>query len=160
MLVTLQTALPRPEKGGRPTLKEYMNKVRGAGPGEIGRWYRRSFGATSPARFWHYWNPLYGYYLSYFVFKPLSRLLPRAIALYLTFLVCGFVAHDLLVWAIAREPRFPIFAVLFSLFAAEVIVTEAVGFNLAGRPFALRVVANVGFLAAAIAGAGLVEMML
>jgi hypothetical protein len=133
--------------------------VRGEGPGEISRWFTRSFGAASPGRFWHYWNPTYGYYLLYFIYHPLSRFLPRPLALYATFLTCGFVAHDLLLWAIVRQPRFPIFAVLFSFFAAEVILTEAIGFNLSRRPFAVRAVANVGFVAAAVAGAGLVELI-
>lgn len=144
----------------RPTLKQYKRQVRGEGPGEIRRWITRSFGAASPGRFWHYWNPNYGYYLLYFVYQPLSRFLPRALALYLTFLACGFVAHDLLLWAIVREPRFPIFSVLFSIFALEVILTESIGFDLRKRPFAVRAVTNAGFIAAAVAGAGLVELAL
>ncbi len=45
----------------RPSLKQYKRQVRGEGPGEIARWFTRSFGASSPGRFWHYWNPTYGY---------------------------------------------------------------------------------------------------
>ena len=142
-----------------PTLKQYKKQVRGEGPGEITRWFTRSFGASSPGRFWHYWNPTYGYYLLYFLYQPLGRFLPRPIALYLTFLACGFFAHDLLLWAAVGEPRFPVFAVLFSFFAIEVILTEAIRFNLASRPFATRVAANVGFLIAAVAGTGVIEML-
>jgi hypothetical protein len=140
-------------------LKQYKRQVRGEGPGEVGRWLTRSFGAGSPGRFWHYWNPNYGYYLLYFVYQPLGRFLPRPLALYFTFVSCGFLAHDLLLWAIVGQPRFPIFTVLFSFFAAEVILTEAIGFNLRPRPFAVRALANVAFLAAAAAGSGLVEAL-
>jgi hypothetical protein len=141
----------------RPTLKQFKRQVRGEGPGEVRRWLKRSFGAANPGRFWHYWNPNYGYYLLYFVYHPLSRVLPRPAALYLTFLACGFFAHDLLLWAIVGGPRFPIFSVLFSFFAAEVMVTEALHFDLSKRAFAVRSAANICFLAGAIGGAGLVE---
>jgi len=156
--MTVQTKSTRSAELHRPTLKQYKRQVRGEGPGEIKRWFTRSFGAASPGRFWHYWNPTYGYYLLYFVYKPLGRFLPRPLALYLTFLACGFVAHDLLLWAVVGEPRFPVFSVLFSFFAVEVILTEAMRFNLASRPFTIRVAANVGFLIAAVAGTGVIEM--
>lgn len=158
-IMTVQPDVMWSGRHHRPSLKQYKRQVRGEGSGEIARWFTRSFGASSPGRFWHYWNPTYGYYLLYFVYQPLIRYLPRPVALYLTFLSCGFFAHDLLLWAVVRQPRFPIFSVLFSFFAAEVILTEATGFNFAQRNFAVRAATNLGFLAVAVAGAGVVEML-
>jgi hypothetical protein len=155
--VSVETEPRTRSRRGRPTRDEYVRRVRGPKQGEVARWLPTVLGASNPTRFWHYWNPIYGYYLLYFVYRPARRFVPRPPALLLTFVVCGFVAHDLLVWAIAGQPRFPIFAVLFTIFGLEIVLTEVLGFDLSRRPFAARAVANVAFIAVAVAGAGLVE---
>ena len=50
----------------------------------------RSFG-----EFWSLWNPIFGYFLIFFIFRPLRRRMPRPLAVYLTFLASGFLLHDL-----------------------------------------------------------------
>ena len=50
----------------------------------------RSFG-----EFWRLWNPIFGYVLIFFVYRPLRRRMPRPVAVYLTFLASGFLLHDL-----------------------------------------------------------------
>ncbi len=56
----------------------------------------RSLGARSFAIFWHYWNPIWGYYLSRYVMRPLRRFLPLSFATFITFVVSGAL-HDLVV---------------------------------------------------------------
>ena len=58
-------------------------------------WFLKPLGAPSFRAFWTYWNPVYGYLLLYFVYRPLRRYLPRSIATFLTFVVSGLLLHDL-----------------------------------------------------------------
>lgn len=44
--------------------------------------------------FWQFWNPIWGFYLGKYIFKPLKLILPQALSLIITFVVCGFI-HDL-----------------------------------------------------------------
>jgi hypothetical protein len=51
--------------------------------------YARSF-----TEFWQNWNPVYGYVLLFYFYRPLRRYVPRPVAVYLTFLGSGFLLHD------------------------------------------------------------------
>lgn len=53
----------------------------------------RSLGAGKFSIFWQYWNPIWGFYLGKYIFKPLKRIFPKALSLVFTFVVCGFI-HD------------------------------------------------------------------
>jgi hypothetical protein len=53
----------------------------------------RSLGAKSFPVFWHYWNPIWSYYLSRNVMRPLNNFLPASFAVFITFLVSGAL-HD------------------------------------------------------------------
>jgi hypothetical protein len=57
---------------------------------------RRSLGAWKFSIFWQYWNPIWGFYLGKYVFKPLKNIFPPALSLILTFAFCGFL-HDLVI---------------------------------------------------------------
>src|SRR4051812_16714546 len=83
----------------RPTLRRYIEWRLGVGwRCQLPNLVMRPLGANSPADFWRYWNPVYGYALSYWSYRPLRRVLPRPLAVWLTFLLCGFVLHDLVGW--------------------------------------------------------------
>src|SRR5215203_1711587 len=58
-------------------------------------WFVRPLSANSFSRFWYCWNPVYGYPLLFYVYRPLRRPLPRSCAVLLTFMVSGFFLHDL-----------------------------------------------------------------
>lgn len=68
----------------------------------------RSLGAGNFATFWKYWNPIWSYYLSKYVFKPLKIFLPTSISLILTFVISGFL-HDVVIMLLRRD-----FALLFT----------------------------------------------
>ena len=81
------------------TLSEYVKKRNGVALGASGsmtNMLKRSLGANSFYLFWQYWNPIWGYYLSRKVMKPLSDFLPIWLAIILTFAVSGGL-HDLAV---------------------------------------------------------------
>lgn len=85
------------------------------------------FSATSFAKFWWYWNPVYGYYLYYYCYKPLASYLPRSIAVLATFVFSG-VMHDipfilLSLFTTKRMPSFTI-TVMFLFLGIVVVTTE------------------------------------
>jgi len=110
---------------------------------------RRSLGAGSFAGFWQYWNPVFGYGLGRYVFSPLKRVLPRAAALIMTFVVCGAL-HDLVAMAIRRSPVF-LFTPWFFLLGVGAVFGRAVGMDLSSRPWAIRASINLAYIAACLA---------
>lgn len=85
----------------------------------------RRFGARSFAQFWRLWNPVYGCFLSHFVYRPLARALPRLIAVVGTFLVCGFVVHDVPAWAFTTRILPPGATIAFLFFGGLLVISEA-----------------------------------
>src|SRR6185503_19422865 len=82
---------PAPPMG----LAEYVTYRLGRTPGEQARSFLgRPFGARSLADFWRYWNPVWGYFLLFYCYRPLRARLPRAAAAWGTFVACG-LSHDL-----------------------------------------------------------------
>lgn len=123
-------------RGRKPTLTRYIEVRLGNDPGTQARnVIAKPFGAGSFAEFWWYWNPLYGYFLFYYSYRPLRRLLPRRLAVWLTFVFCGLVLHDAVGWILARRVRFPELTVLFALFGIGAIGSEAARMDLSGSPF-------------------------
>lgn len=77
------------------TLTQYINHRLGSTPQEQAKnFLGRPFGARSLTDFWHYWNPVWGYYLFYYCYRPLRKKLPRSASVFLTFFICGLI-HDL-----------------------------------------------------------------
>ena len=106
---------------------------------------RRSLGASSFAGFWRYWNPLWGYYLGRYSFEPLRRVLPRWLALILTFVLCGFL-HDLVIMAVRGSVV--LFATpWFVLLGSGVVMGEIVGMDTSRFPWAVRAAINVAYVA-------------
>ena len=87
------------------TLAEYAHRRNGVPLGHsdsLKNMLYHSFGASSFAKFWQYWNPIWGFGLGKYVYAPLRRFLPTWIALVLTFVVSGGI-HDLVVTAIRKS---------------------------------------------------------
>ena len=75
------------------TLSEYVLKRNGVPLGSKGslvKNLKNSFGAESNAKFWKYWNPIWGFYLSKFIYLPLKKYLPQSVAALVAFGVSGF----------------------------------------------------------------------
>jgi D-alanyl-lipoteichoic acid acyltransferase DltB (MBOAT superfamily) len=98
----------------------------------------RPFGATSFAQFWRLWNPVYGYFLYRFSYRPLSRILPRSAAVLATFVVCGFLLHDLPAWIITRTVLPPGATIAFIMFGLGAVVSERLRMDLSRWPIVAR----------------------
>lgn len=79
------------------TLFDYVKRRNGVPLGNsdsLRNMLNRSLGAGKFSIFWQYWNPIWGFYLGKYIFKPLKLILPQALSLIFTFVICGFI-HDL-----------------------------------------------------------------
>jgi hypothetical protein len=131
----------------RLSLEDYIELRLGRGARrQAVNWFTRSWGAPSFADFWVFFNPVYGYGLSYFVYRPFRRFLPRYVAVFGTFLVSGFVLHDAVGWLLARQIRFPEMTLVFGLFGVGAIVSRATGIDLGRTPFLVRASVNLSYV--------------
>lgn len=96
--------------------------------------------------FWRYWNPVYGYVLYYYCYRPLRRFLPRPWACLLTFLLRGFVLYDLVGCAISQHRHYPQMTVFFGIAGAGAVASEILGADLADHPTAVGAACNLAYL--------------
>jgi hypothetical protein len=139
---------PRERDSRPPGFHVYL--ARRLGPRGRGRWARfflHPFTAASFAEFWRRWNPVYGYFLAYYVYRPLTRRLPRTAAVMATFVFAGLVMHDLPAWIASRRVLPPGGTIAFTLFGAGLVASRRAGMNLSARPPAFRVAVNLAYLA-------------
>lgn len=136
-----------------PTLKQFIELRLGKQTSEINilkEMLVRSFGANSFHEFWHYWNPVYGYYLYYKCYKPLRKYFPRHMCVILTFAASGFFLHDLPFGWWIRVIRFfqtgdfpfPFVTIWFSLMGVITLITRVWKVDFGKRKFTLRVAVN------------------
>lgn len=103
-----ETTTSKTEKSQGMTLADYVQHRNGlplGASGSLENMLRRSLGAGSFAEFWQYWNPIWGYGLGRYIYKPLRKFIPAAIALILTFLVSGAI-HDAVIMLVRRRWAF------------------------------------------------------
>jgi hypothetical protein len=101
----------------------------------------RPFGAPTLAGFWRYWNPLLGYYLAFYLYRPLLARISRPAAVMATFALCGSL-HDLPIGIVqmalnAGAPRLTM-TTMFSLLGLAVVGSEAAGFTMVRWPVVTR----------------------
>jgi len=104
------------------TLNQYINYRLDGVKGEIPRlihMFKKSFTASSFRRFWNIWNPIFTYVLSYYVYKPLRKIVHRNTAVVLTFVINGLF-HDLIVWIVLRRIDF-LMTSIFLVYGVAVI---------------------------------------
>lgn len=95
-------------KNRHVTLSDYVRRRNGAplgASGSLQNMLYRSFGAGTFAKFWQYWNPIWGYALGRYVYAPMHRYIPASLALILTFTVSGAI-HDLATILVRASPAF------------------------------------------------------
>jgi hypothetical protein len=130
----------------KPTLRQFVLYRLGNPNGPwsaLRRMLVYSFGARSFASFWHYWNPVYHYFLYYRVYQPLHAFLPRPVAILLTFAFCGFFLHDL---ALIFITGVPLITLSFFFLGVGVIAGELFSMDLSRQPYAIRLTANTVYL--------------
>jgi D-alanyl-lipoteichoic acid acyltransferase DltB (MBOAT superfamily) len=104
--------------------------------------------ASSFAGFWRQWNPVYGYFLYYYSYRPLSRVMPRAPAMVITFAACGLLLHDVPAWLLTRSLLPPGVTIAFTLFGLGAALSEALHMDLSRWPFLVRAGVNLSYLTA------------
>jgi hypothetical protein len=101
----------------------------------------RSLGAGKFSIFWQYWNPIWGYYLGKYIFKPLKLIFPPALSLIITFVVCGFI-HDLVVMLL--KWKFILFLSPWFLFMGlAVVLGEYAKIDYSRYPWIVRAAINI-----------------
>jgi D-alanyl-lipoteichoic acid acyltransferase DltB (MBOAT superfamily) len=131
------------------TLADYVRRRNGVPLGAAGslrNMLSRSFGASSFAGFWRYWNPIFGYALARYVHSPLLGVLPRSLAVIATFAVCGAI-HDL-VTTLVRGSVACFFTPWFVALGAGAVLSNAVRMNLSHRPWWFRAAVHTSYLVA------------
>ena len=134
------------------TLLDYVRQRNGVplgGRGSMSNMLSRSFGATSIAGFWRYWNPIFGYYLHRFIFSPLRLIAPRWIALIFTFLFCGAL-HDGVTYIVRGSTAF-LFTTMFLFFAVGILIGRVARLDMSKMPWFVRVLINFFYLTTCIA---------
>jgi hypothetical protein len=114
-------------------------------------WWRQTYNAllrplTAPsfAEFWRTWNPVWGYYLHRWFYRPARRVLPRPLALMATFTASG-LAHNLLAVLLSHRIN-PFVTVWFMVYGAVAVTGEALHMDLSRLPAPVRVVINLAYL--------------
>jgi len=156
-----ETSPHKPQQWQGLTLTEYVELRNGVPLGDsrsLRNMLQRSFGAASFATFWQYWNPIWGYGLGKYVYSPMHRVLPAAIALIMTFVVSGGI-HDLVIMALRRSLTF-IFTPWFFVLAVGVVLGRAAGMDLSSRNLSVRVGINFAYLVIGLAVAILAKRVL
>ncbi len=126
------------------TLSQYVKKRNGVPLGashSMRNMLARSLCAKSFAVFWHYWNPIWGYFLSRYVMRPLRRFLPLSFATFITFVVSGSL-HDLAVSIVKWKAVF-LFTPWFALMGLVVIASSKIGISYGHFAWYFRALINV-----------------
>ena len=129
------------------TLKRYVKRRNGVALGANGSlksMFLRAFGAENFALFWHYWNPIWSYFLAKYILQPLKRIVPKWLAMMFTFTISGAL-HDLIVSLLKREYVF-LLTPWFTLMAIVALCTQRFKFSKAQYTFWVRAVVNILYL--------------
>ena len=129
------------------SLAQYVKKRNGVPLGasdSMKNMLSRSFGASSFPVFWHYWNPIWGYYLSRNVMRPIANFFPISLATFITFLVSGAL-HDIAV-SIIKWKAILFFTPWFGLMGLMVIGSKGAGISYGHVSWPVRALINASFI--------------
>ncbi|MFZ1805817.1 MAG: MBOAT family O-acyltransferase [Cyclobacteriaceae bacterium] len=128
-------------------LAEYIRKRNGVPIGSsksLRNNLHRSLGAKNFSTFWNFWNPIFGYYLGKYIYKPLKRILPITVALLFTFIFCGLV-HDA-VTTVYRGKVSLFFTIWFLLMGVAVLITRYLKHNFKEQIWIFRASVNLSII--------------
>ena len=130
----------------RPSFRDFTFRRMGNPTGPLdglSKMISLSFGAKSFADFWRYWNPVYHYFLFYWVYLPLRKLLPRPFAVLISFIFCGLFFHDIFLLPFMHMP---LITAWFLILGVGVIVGELLHMDLSSKPRSLRIIVNILYI--------------
>lgn len=141
------------DQSSKNTLKHYIHLRLGRGNlfETLRIMFIKSFQANSVKEFWNYWNPLFGYVTLFYIYKPLTKKVPRPVRVLTTFILSGFFLHDLLLWwpfcwIITYKTRFPLGTIMFIFLAIILLIFEKIGFTTKRYPTMVRVLTNISYI--------------
>ena len=129
------------------SLAQYVKKRNGVPLGasdSMKNMLSRSLGASSFPVFWRYWNPIWGYYLSRNVMRPVANFLPISLATFITFLVSGAL-HDIAV-SIIKWKAILFFTPWFGVMGLMVIGSKGAGISYGQVSWPVRALINASFI--------------
>ncbi|GIU54166.1 hypothetical protein TUM4249_38070 [Shewanella sp. KT0246] len=109
--------------------------------GSLQAMLKRSFGAESFYVFWQYWNPIWGFYLSRYVMRPLNTVFPIWFSILLTFAVSGAL-HDIAVTIIKWQVTF-FFTPWFILMGIIVFISKLYNISYRRHSWLIRMLFNL-----------------
>ncbi|MCP4138739.1 MAG: acyltransferase [Chloroflexi bacterium] len=133
--------------GKKLSLSQYVQRRNGVPLGaseSLKNMLYRSFGASSFAGFWQYWNPIFSYGLGKYIYAPLRRFLPAWAALIMTFVVSGGI-HDLVTMSIRKAFAF-LFIPWFFLLGLGVVLGRAAKMDLSKYAWAIRAGIHLAYI--------------
>lgn len=142
------------------TLSKYVKQRNGVPLGakrSMRNMLYRSFGARSFAQFWRHWNPIWSYYLSRNVMRPLNAFLPTSLSVLITFLISGAL-HDLAV-SVVKWKAVVFFTPWFGIMGTIVIGFSALGISYDKFRWIIRATFNFLTILCSLGIAYLVESM-
>jgi len=131
------------------TLTDYIKKRNGVSigsPKSLRNNLYRSFGSINFSTFWNYWNPIFGYYLGKFIFKPIKKIFPVAISLLFTFIICGLI-HDIVTTIFRGKISF-FFSIWFLFMGLAVLITRTLKNNFSRQVWIARAFINLSIISA------------
>lgn len=131
------------------TLTEYIKKRNGVAmgnPKSLRNNLYRSLGSKNFSSFWNYWNPIFGYFLGKYIFKPLKKILPVALALVFTFIFCGLI-HDAVTMVFRGRTSF-FFSLWFLFMGLSVLITRSLKHNFSRQSWIVRAFINLSIISA------------
>ncbi|SEL28220.1 hypothetical protein SAMN05216262_108120 [Colwellia chukchiensis] len=126
------------------SLSAYVKRRNGVAlgaKGSMSQMFKNSFGAASFQQFWHYWNPIWGFYLARNVMSPLQKIVPAWCAIILTFAVSGAL-HDLAI-SIIKWRFSSFFTLWFFCMSLAVLITKKFNIHFHSQPWLVRSAANM-----------------
>lgn len=139
-----------------PTMEDYIASRLGleknAGFILLKKVFTKPLKAKSIREFWYYWNPFYTYILTFYIYKPCKKILPKGLSMIVTFFFCGYVLHDVINMLFNAPGTgfyvpFPNSGILYVLFALITLSSDALGIKFDKVAPALRPFIHIGVLA-------------
>ena len=130
------------------TLSEYVLKRNGVPLGakaSLLKNLQNSVGAENNILFWKYWNPIWGFYLSKYIYFPLNRYLPKTISSIVTFGISG-AFHDLAIGLLGLGWQ-NFFTIWFVMMGVFMNISKFLNISYSGFGFFIRAVINISSIA-------------
>jgi D-alanyl-lipoteichoic acid acyltransferase DltB (MBOAT superfamily) len=130
------------------TLSEYVLKRNGVPLGakaSLLKNLQNSVGAENNIFFWKYWNPIWGFYLSKYIYFPLNGYLPKTISSIVTFGISG-AFHDLAIGLLGLGWQ-NFFTIWFVMMGVFMNISKFLNISYSGFSFFIRAVINISSIA-------------